>query len=179
MSPNWRLDATPLADEKQGEAHLLPILVDVWDAKFEKYPQASREFASNARIRIEVADVLIQAYRNGALDGRGRERDIATYARKLSTSHDLDVARQAILVLGVVNDPVDVAFLTSLVQAEAVGTFGAATVSLSRNCATDQLKVKTVATNLRSGTNRDLLLNAWESNQRLRAAICGHVATER
>jgi hypothetical protein len=58
----------------QHQGHLLPILVDVWDAKFEKYPQASREFASNARIRIEVADVLIQAYRNGALDGRGRER---------------------------------------------------------------------------------------------------------
>lgn len=163
----------------QHQGHLLPILVDVWDARFEKYPQVNREFVSSARVRIEVADVLIQAYRNGALDGRDRERDIATYARKQSTSHDLDVARQAILVLGVVNDPVDVVFFTSLVEAEAAGTFGAATVSLSRNCAADQQKVKTVATSLRSGTNRDLLLNAWESNQRLRAAICERLGTNR
>jgi hypothetical protein len=149
---------------------LLPALLEIWDAKLDNFPKVSLTFVESPRIRIELADILIQAERNSLINGRARE--IAVYARQLSTSPDVDVARQAILVLGVVNVPEDVAFLTGLIGSEAAGTFNSAAISLSRNCAADPSKVKGLATGLKSATNRAFLLSAWDSNQQLRAAIC-------
>ncbi|MFN7219942.1 MAG: hypothetical protein ACK5UX_04825 [Burkholderiales bacterium] len=154
----------------QHQGDLLPALLEVWDGKLDNFPKVNRAFIDSPRIRIEVADILIQAERNGLINGRARE--LAVYARQLSTSQDVDVARQAILVLGVVNAPEDVAFLTRLIDSESAGTFNVAAVSFSRNCAADASKIKMIATSLKSAENRALLLSVWDSNQLLRAAIC-------
>jgi len=152
----------------QGE--VLPLLMQVWQLDLSAIPQVDKAFAAHPRIRLEVADVLIQASRNGKV---GLQTDAYSgYARQHVSSKDRDVARQAILVLGVANDAADVELLINVLAEENGATFGAAANSFVRNCAVDDARVAQIASHIKNQERGEYLRSSWKDMQALRSHIC-------
>lgn len=152
------------------QGDMLPLLSDVWHLNLTAMPQVDKAFVAHPRIRLEVADVLMQASRNGAM---GLEPTAySAYARQHARSKDADIARQAILVLGVASDPADIALLTDILVEERESTFNAAALSLVRNCAVDERTILVIAEGLRKRALRDYFRKSWEDGQGLRSHVC-------
>ncbi len=152
------------------QGDLLPLLNDVWQLNLASMPNVEKAFVAHPRIRLEVADVLMQASRNGAPNLEPAA--YRAYARQHATSKDPDVARQAVLVLGLANDPADIALLAEILGAETEAASRAAVISLVRNCAVDEARVMRIAGGLRSRELQADLRKSWTDAQGLRRHVC-------
>lgn len=152
------------------QGDVLPLLSDAWAVNLAALPQVDKSFISHPRIRLEIADILLQASRNGAvsLDPTA----YSAYARQQAMSKDHDVARQALLVLGVANEPVDVALLAGVLAEEQEATFKAAATSLARNCAIDEARISRIADGLNTKELQEYLRESWRDAQGLRRYSC-------
>jgi hypothetical protein len=153
----------------QGE--LLPLLRRLWNADVEGLPPLDRNLIASKRLRIELADILIQADRNGSKDPQVAE--YVRYARELVNDEDVDVARQAILVLGNLQDPSDMQRLKSIILLEDKATFRAAVNSFERICSVGEADVQQLAESV-SGRDdsKSIVLQTWTALRQLRAETC-------
>jgi len=153
----------------QGE--LLPLLRRLWNADVEGLPPLDRNLIASKRLRIELADILIQADRNGSKDPQVAE--YVRYARELVNDEDVDVARQAILVLGNLQDPSDMQRLKSSILLEDKATFRAAVNSFERICSVGEADVQQLAESV-SGRDdsKSIVLQTWTALRQLRAETC-------
>jgi hypothetical protein len=152
------------------QGDVLPLLSEVWQLNLAAMPDVDKGFVTHPRIRLEVADVLMQASRNGAPNLEPAA--YVDYARQHARSKDPDVARQAVLVLGVANDPVDIGLLAEILSVESEATFRAAAIALVRNCAVDEARVSRIADSLRSRELQADLRKSWTDAQGLRRHVC-------
>ena len=143
--------------------HLVPTIVKLWNR--DAITGINKEFISSPRIRIELADILLQLYRNGAqgLDAKAYEE----YARSLIKSPDHDVARQAILVLGIANNPKDKNIFIEMFADKKNSHWRAAGLSLIANCATSHPTIQQLSTKV-SNERSKFIQNAWEAQKNLR-----------
>lgn len=152
------------------QGDVLPLLSDVWAANLAAMPQVDKSFVSHPRVRLEITDVLLQASRNGAI---GLEpAAYAAYARQNAMSKDADVARQALLVLGIANDPADVPVLAGVLAEEQEATFRAAATSLARNCVVDEARISRIADGLKKAELKEYLRESWRDVQGVRRYSC-------
>lgn len=158
----------------QGE--IIPLLQAVWTGQGSQLPTSATEFASSSRVRIELADVLLQASKNGREDLTPGE--YVAFARQLVTSSDPGSAAQALLVLGIANEPTDVPVLEGTLAKEAPATFRAAALAYVDSCAVPHSKVIAIASGL-SKENGNYLLEAWETAQERRKWSCIRGAEKR
>lgn len=145
--------------------HLIPTLVKLWSG--DEVKGVDKNFISSPRIRIELADILLQQHRNGAkdLDAKAYE----DYARSLINSPDPDVARQAILVLGVANNPGDKSVFIGIFSDVKSPHWRAAGLSLIASCATSYSAIQKISSKV-SDERRRFILDGWEAQKSFR--IC-------
>lgn len=90
------------------------------------------------RIRIEIADVLIQASNNGLIELDRREA--RAYSRQVAQGITADAKTTAILNLGLLGNPGDIQLLKEIALREDRQTFRAAVISPARMCGPDAEK---------------------------------------
>lgn len=145
--------------------HLVSLLTALWNGK--GLPGVDKDFVSHPRVRIEIADALGQMERNGF---QGLDKlAFAQYARGLVTSKDPQVARQAILVLGVTGNSDDMSLLERLAEEGDENQFRSAVVALSDNCATTNSLIEKLKGGLKEQWRKDFVAKTWEQSSQIRA----------
>jgi hypothetical protein len=125
--------------QAQYRGDVLPLLLDLWNNDKQKYPNLPWSFVNLDVVRINIADVLVQAHRNGQVSVDSAA--IHEFAKKVATSSgDAQARSAAMLVLGIIDDPRDVSVLRSaaLEERDLISTY--ALVSLGTMCNGDAAK---------------------------------------
>lgn len=144
--------------------HLVPLLVRLWVG--EELNGIDEKFVRQPRIRIELADVLAQMERNGF---QGLDRAAyARYAKEQALSSDPDVARQAILVLGIAGTAEDLPVLEKVALQDDPDRYRAAIVAIADNCAATASFVENLERQLPEQGRKELLRKTWQEFQPLR-----------
>jgi len=118
---------------------VLPLLLALWDNDKKKYPDLPWSFVNLDVVRINIADILVQAYRNGQVDVD--RASIHSFTKKVAAqSADAQARGAALLVLGMVDDPRDVQLLRSAALEERELVSPSAIVSLGMMCNADAAK---------------------------------------
>lgn len=139
---------------------LIPLLKNIWAGNLVDIPNINKEFVDHPRIRLEIANVLLQASRND-LGFDLEPNSYNEYARSLVHSKDEDVAIQAISILNIANNPADLPLLKKLVTEENSATFRIAVIAFTNNRAVTQIDVERVAEALKSSEIREYLNKEW------------------
>ena len=112
---------------------ILPFVEDLWLQKRDAHPDLPWELIASDRIRIELADILMQARRNDLVDLD--KEPFRQYARGLIQSRDVAVVWGAITVLGAIDDERDVGILVEMAQRRSnMGIFRSTVLSLAWMC---------------------------------------------
>jgi len=127
------------------QGQVLPLVRDLWDNKKEIYPDLQWEIINSDIIRIDIANVLLQAQRNGRIqiDTNG----IYDFVAGLVDSSDVQVAQNAILTLSLINESRSAEKIMSAAKRQNKWTFRSSIVALLSMChssaekALDQLEM--------------------------------------
>ncbi|MFA6903767.1 MAG: hypothetical protein WC236_11870 [Gallionellaceae bacterium] len=138
---------------------LIPLLKNIWAGKLVDIPNINKVFVDHPRIRLEIANVLLQASRND-LGFDLEPNSYNEYARSMVHSKDKDVAIQAISILNIANNPADLFLLKKLVEEENSATFRIAVIAFTNNRAATQIDVERVAEALKSSEIREYLMRS-------------------
>jgi len=152
----------------QGE--ILPTVVQLWNGKIETMGGVTEEFVTKPRIRIELADILIQSA------SRGKSTvpidEIARFARTAATSSDEDVAGEAILVLGERGDARDLPIIREAILSEKEGVFGKAVLALALHCSADGKLVEELVRQVKLPRDREAIRTTWDTAKDHRGVMC-------
>lgn len=139
---------------------LIPLLKNIWAGNLVDTPQIDKEFVENPRIRLEIADVLLQASRND-MEFYLEPKAYNEYARLFVRSADEDVAIEAITVLYIANNPADFPLLQKILTEENSATYRIAVIAFTNNPAVTQADVERVAATLKRPEIREFLNSEW------------------
>jgi len=114
----------------QGE--ILPFIRDLWEDRKDKYPELPWKTINADIVRINLADILLQAEANGKI--KIQKEKLHQYVTEKSNSADVDVARTAILILSLIDDEKDVDRVLAIAKQQKKGTFRASVIALSKMC---------------------------------------------
>ncbi len=114
----------------QGE--ILPFIRDLWDNRKNKHPDLPWKTINAKVVRLEIANILIQAERNGRI--RIDVNDIHEFAAPLIEDEDPFVARNAVSILAIIDDENDVGRILSLAKQQNRSTFRSSVLALSDMC---------------------------------------------
>lgn len=155
--------------EYQGD--LMPLLKNIWGGNLADVPRMNKAFGEHPRVRIEIADVLLQASRNNR--GFNLEPNAySEYARGLVNSEDSEVAMQAISVVGIANDPVDLPLLEKILAEEKDATYRVAALAYTKNCAVNKEAIEHITASIKREEIRSYLSETWSEFQKLRQFLC-------
>ena len=115
----------------QGE--ILPLLLDLWEERQEKYPELSWRTIKSNIIKIEIANVLVQAESNRQI--KLEKGNFRQFALSVLNTKDVAVTQVAILTLGRIDNPEDVNKLSSIAREEKLeSNFKLAVIALIGMC---------------------------------------------
>lgn len=120
----------------QHRGDVLPLIQDLWNNDKKKHPDLPWSFVNLDVVRINIADILVQAYRNG-LANVDRKALHAFVKKIASGSGDAQARGNALLVLGAIDDPRDVPALRSAAREERDWISTSALISLGTMCNSD------------------------------------------
>lgn len=114
----------------QGE--ILPFVYDLWNGREDKYPDLSWKIVNEDIIKVELANILLQAESNGRveIDKAGLHK----FVLKLVNSKDVGVVRSAISTLALTDDEGDVSKIFSIAIQQKKGTFRVSILALAEMC---------------------------------------------
>lgn len=118
----------------QYKGEVLPVLHDVWRNKKEKYPKLEWVTLNKPIIRAEIANILSQGWRNGAI--RLDAMELHTATTSMLDSEDVAVVLIALQTLEAFDDANDVAKIASIAGKWQPGTFHTAISTLTLMCNT-------------------------------------------
>ena len=127
------------------QGQILPFLVDLWSNQKAKYPELQWEIINSDIVRVDIANVFLQAQRNGRI--QINDDELYEFLEKLLGSSDLQVAQNAILTLFLIDEPRSVEKILSAANRKNKWTFRSSFVALTSMChpaaekALDQLEV--------------------------------------
>jgi HEAT repeat protein len=114
------------------KGEILPFVRDLWNGQLADHNDLPRTMIERDVVRIELADILVQAYRNGFI--KELDADVHPYARELAAGGDVQLVTSAVQVLATIDDPADVPILEGIANQQAKGTFRAAILALAEMC---------------------------------------------
>jgi hypothetical protein len=117
----------------QHRGDVLPLVQDLWNNDKKRYADLPWSFVNLDVVRISIADILVQAYRNGLanVDRKG----LHAFVRKVAGgSGDVQARGNALLVLGTIDDARDVPVLKSAALEERDWISTSAIISLGTMC---------------------------------------------
>lgn len=114
------------------KGQILPFIADLWEQRKDKHSGLPWDVIESEIIRVELADILLQAWKNGRLklDPQPMHRLVTS----LVTNNDPDVARKAIGALSIVDDEADVESIYQVAKQKDPATFRVAVMTLSSMC---------------------------------------------
>lgn len=116
-------------------------------------------FSQEPRVRLELADYLIQAARNKFLDDEGG--DYVEYARSMVGYGDPEISSKAVRIIGIYSDPIDIPLFERILSKEDVFDFYSAAFALSKNCGAKEADVMMLAGSLTDRGLADYLIKSW------------------
>ncbi len=126
--------------QAQHRGDVLPFLLELWNNDKQKHPNLPWSFVNLDMVRINIADILVPAYRNG--QANVDRASIHAFVKKVAAgSGDVQARGAALLVLGIIDDVRDVPVLriAALEERELIST--SALVSLGMMCNGDAGKI--------------------------------------
>lgn len=136
------------------QGKILPFVHDLWDEREDKYPDLPWKTVNADIVKVEIANILLQAEANGRIEIHREE--LHKFVSRLINSADVDVARSAILTLTLTDDERDVDKIFSIAKQQKKGTFRASVLTLAKMCnsvaskALDQLEKDVEKSELKS-----------------------------
>jgi hypothetical protein len=115
---------------------VLPLLLALWNNDKKKHPDLPWGFVNLDVVRVNIADILVQAYRNGQVDVD--RVSVHAFTKKVAAqSADAQARGAALLVLGMIDDPRDVQLLRLAALEERELVSSSAIASLGMMCNAD------------------------------------------
>ncbi|HEY9200986.1 MAG TPA: hypothetical protein VIQ81_05265 [Gammaproteobacteria bacterium] len=111
---------------------ILPLIKDLWEGKEEKWPDVPFDVVEKPIIKIELADILLQARSNGLIEINVDQYQ--NYLRNILSSKDLKVVANAVLILSGIEDKDDIPLILNVAKKNNQVTFRAAILALSTMC---------------------------------------------
>ena len=127
------------------QGQILPFLVDLWSNQKAKYPELQWEIINSDVVQVDIANVLLQAQRNGRI--QIDDDELYEFLARLIGSSDLQVEQNAILTLSLIDEPRSVEKILSAANRKNKWTFRSSFIALTSMCHTaaekalDQLEV--------------------------------------
>lgn len=127
------------------QGQILPFLVDLWSNQKAKYPELQWEIINSDVVQVDIANVLLQAQRNGRI--QIDDDELYEFLARLIGSSDLQVEQNAILTLSLIDEPRSVEKILSAANRKNKWTFRSSFIALTSMChpaaekALDQLEV--------------------------------------
>lgn len=114
------------------KGEILPFVEDLWEQRKDKHPSLPWDVIVTKIVRVELADILLQAVKNRRLklDPQPMHRLVSG----LVDSTDPDVARKAIGALAIVDDETDVDRIHQVAKRKDPATFRIAVLTLTQMC---------------------------------------------
>ena len=123
--------------KRGGSQELVYLVHDLWVEREVKYPAVAWNVIRTPRVRIELANVLVQAHNNQmiAID----LGEIRQFVREILAGSHEGAKRTAVLTLGLLNsreyvDEQDITVLRDIAMEENPHTFRAAVIALAKIC---------------------------------------------
>lgn len=114
------------------KGQILPFIADLWDLRKEKYPGLPWDVINTNIVRVEIADILLQAHQNARI--KLDPQPIHRFVIGQIDNDDPDIARKAIGALALVDDSADVGRLKQIATRKDPATFRPAVATLSQMC---------------------------------------------
>ena len=114
------------------KGEILPFVLDLWEKRNDKHPRLPWDVVETNIVRVELADILLQAVKNRRL--KLDSQPIHRFVSGLVDSDDPDVARKAIGALSIVDDEADVDRIHNVAKGKDPATFRIAVVTLTHMC---------------------------------------------
>jgi hypothetical protein len=114
------------------KGQILPFITDLWAQQKEKRPDLPWRLIETDIIRVELADILMQAYKNGRV--RTDPKTAHDYLSGLVNHEDLDVQRKAIGALSVIDNERDVDKIFAVAKRQEIFTFPISVIALTTMC---------------------------------------------
>lgn len=114
------------------KGEILPFVVDLWEKRKDKHPRLPWDVIDTKIVRLELADILLQAVKNRRLklDSQPMHR----FVSGLVDSDDPDLARKAIGTLAILDDEADVDRVHQVAKGKDPATFRIAVLTLTQMC---------------------------------------------
>lgn len=138
-------------------------LNDISDSK-------AREFFGRPRVRLEIANLLVQLTNNGRIGGS--VEPYAMYAEDFVRSNDSDLSSSAVLLLGLANRRADVKVFEEILFSESENLFYSTSLALAMNCFVGEDRFNLIAEGIKNSKLRDHLSKVWVSYKGYREARC-------
>ena len=141
------------------QGQVLPFLMDLWTNQKDKYPELQWEIINSDIVKIDTANILLQAERNGRM--QVDKSGIYEFAARLIDSSDVQVAQNAILTLALIDEPRVVDKILSAAKRQNKWTFRASVLALNSMChqsaekALDQLETLAKDAELKAEIQKD------------------------
>jgi hypothetical protein len=117
---------------KQSSWELMDFTMELWNKNKTKYPELNWVMLESPVIRIEIADILVQANYNGYV--KIEKKEINNYAREVINGPDQMAKSQAVSVIGTLKNEADIPLLRNVALEENPVTFTSAILALSSFC---------------------------------------------
>lgn len=161
----------------QYNTRLLSFLQDLWLGRSEKHPTVYWDSVSESAVRVEIANVLLQASERRRLDVPRSE--LARFVRSKVDSPDIDVATTAILTLKILDEDVDVQILEKIAlrsdgpELNDPARFRASVISLATMCnAASDAALMRVAQKVQEQDHLDFIKETREKVSAFKADFC-------
>lgn len=130
---NQALDVLNKVRQSPYTGDVLPFLQSLWDLDDKTLSefQISKAIVEQPMLRINIADVIVQAVKNGQWNAP--LVDIQSYARQIVTGRDKQAAASALLVLGRTDAPRDAKLIEGIALHDR-SLFRPAVLSLAMMC---------------------------------------------
>ena len=130
-----------------------------------------QEFLLKDRVRIELADALVQGVRNGRISGNSNA--FVDFAKQKLASEDDFVTSRAILILGGDHSGNNLELILRELKKEKEGTYRAAVLALSQQCDIDAIDVENFVEALKKEEVRAFFHKTWQGLDSHRSLMCG------
>jgi hypothetical protein len=135
------------------------VFMDFWLLKTSKYNGVELGFLKKNGIRIQVADVLLQAEKNKRINID--KAPILDYVRSLSIGDGCEIYNRALLILGGTMDAGDLGKIRKEVISQDRCTFSAASIALASRCDVKDGDVERIRESLSSISRKKFLMDTW------------------
>lgn len=156
---NRVLSAINNAKELPYQGEMIQLMQALWNSEGLK-DDISIDMIQKDVVRINVADFLVQANKNGLVELDTNQ--FQAYARKVLKSTDTEAVSSALFVLANIDDPEDVELIKPFVLSKSDYLFRSAALSLAMMCNDASDEALTGLSQKLKGSKRDYLRDTRE-----------------